>query len=104
MTLYQTLAEASLVFCAFQDDRLPADTDEFPDRHRLLRRDSAADTVCVARPQTRDSGGVAVGDLRVVAARKYAALSAGIALSVVGSRARRAGWHHRARCIDRSRS
>src|SRR5829696_2702103 len=38
MTLYQTLSEASLVFCHVQNARLPAVADEFPDRYRIRRR------------------------------------------------------------------
>jgi uncharacterized SAM-binding protein YcdF (DUF218 family) len=49
------ICEASLVFCALQDDRLPADADEFPDRPRFHRRHSAADALCVTRPQARQS-------------------------------------------------
>ena len=70
----------------------------------LRRRHSAGHAICVARPQAGDRGGAAARDLRVFAARKSLALSAGAALSAVGCRARRAGRHHRARRLDRRRS
>src|SRR5437868_13474507 len=92
----------SIVLCSFQNARLPAAADEPPDRRRFRRRHPAADALCIARPQAGDNLGAAAGDLRIVAARKLFALSAGIALSAVGGRKRRgAGWHHHSRRIDR---
>src|SRR5260370_2380518 len=101
MTLYQTFQEVSLVFCALQDDRHHAVADESPDRRRVARRDLAGHAICVAWPQAHDCFGNATRDLRIYAACKPAALSAGIAISAMGCRARRARWHCRARRIDR---
>ena len=66
-----------LVFCPVQDARLFAVADEFPDRHRIRRRHSDGDALCIARPQAGDGSRAAARDLRAVAARQDFALSAG---------------------------
>ena len=98
-------SEASLVFCAFQDARLHAVADESSDRHR----DRLGAILMVTRfarlgRKLVIASAAAAGDLRAFAARQSAALSAGVALSGVGRRARRARWHRRARRVDRTRS
>src|ERR1700712_865626 len=104
MTLYQTLSEASLVFCILQDDRLHAAADEFPDRPRPYRRDPDGDAFSSAGAQAGGGLAGAAGALRVFAARELSVLSAGIPVSGVGSGAGNARWHHRARRVDRTRS
>ena len=64
MTLYQTFPGGVLVFRSFQDRRLHAAAEQFPDRPRPLRRDPAADAVCAARAPADGDVARAACDLR----------------------------------------
>src|SRR5258706_16043987 len=97
------LKEICIVFCALQNTRYHAVADESPDRRRSLRRDSAGYAICVPWPQAPDCLDRAYCNMRVFAARKMAALSAGVAISAVGCGARRARWYRRPRRIYRPR-
>src|SRR5258708_5468750 len=98
------LKEICIVFCALQNARHYSVADESPDRRGSVRRDSAGYPICIPWPQAPDCFDRASGNMRVFAARKLAALSAGVAISAMGCRARRARWYRRPRRIDRPRS
>src|ERR1700678_2831698 len=100
MTLYQTFQEASRVFFALQNARHHAAAGEFSDRRWWARRDPARHAMGVAWPQAPGRGGNAAGGMRIFTAGELAALSAGAAISALGRRPRRAGWHHHPRRID----
>src|SRR5438270_12449543 len=82
-----------LVFRTLKNARLHAVAVKLSDRRRFARSHPAGHTLCIARPQARDIGAGGAGDLCLFAARIPFDLSAGGALSTVGCRARRAGWH-----------
>src|SRR5258706_5017217 len=104
MTLYQTFHEASLVFRALQNAWPDAVANQFPDRPGSLRRDSAGHAMGFAWPQA-DAGFRRIArNMRIFAAWKAVALSAGVAISSVGCGAGRTRWHHRPRRVDRCRS
>src|ERR1700688_4176412 len=84
------LKEICIVFCALQNARHHAVAHEFPDWRRFIRRDSAGHAICIAWPQAPDCFRRAFCNMRILAARKMGALSAGVAISAMGCRARRA--------------
>src|SRR5258705_7148507 len=104
MTLYQTFHEASLVFRALQNAWPDAVANQFPDRPGCLRRDSLGHAMGFPWPQA-DAGFLRIArNMRIFAAWKAVALSAGVAISSVGCGAGRTRWHHRPRRADRCRS
>src|SRR6266581_8065009 len=90
-----------LVLRALQNARADAVADQFLDRRRCARRGSPGHAICLPWPQARGGFRPIARNLRIFAARKAIALSAGVPISPMGCRARRAGWHHRPRRIDR---
>src|SRR5438105_1643002 len=93
--------ESDIVFRSLQNRRRHAAADEFADRSRPHRSALALHPICAARPQAADREHCFAGDLRILAAWKPAALSAGGALCAVGRYARRARRHRGAWRIDR---
>src|SRR2546429_9802227 len=92
MTLYQTFHEASLGFHALQNAWPDAVADQFPDRRGSLRRDSLGHAMCFPWPQAHGGFRRIARNMRIFAARKAVALSAGVPISPMGCRAGSAGW------------
>src|SRR4030081_1914739 len=84
-----------IVFRALQNPRHHAVADEFPDRTGSPRHSLAGYPICLPWSQAFDCVRCVACNMRIFAARKSPALSAGITISAMECRARHAGRHYR---------